>query len=924
MANASQLIQYFRDCYEADNRETGIANLFHKKYRHVTFLAGSDDLLSGVLDRVPIERERALAAQKDAELSRKDKTLVYTAFPLVGLLGAHAHLPSRLCAPVLFYPAMIEDDGSNAFLSVDLTQQRVNFPVLTSLAGIRGGATGSAVEELLAQIPSAPLSKDDLHALMALLMDLLPQVDALQLASYPSLVGEREVRRWTRASDTQTGEGLRCLPACALALIPNSPETRGVLFELGRLADEKSLSTPVRMILQSSPAPAEVRGGKTGGSVPAVLSRAQQGVLASAASKPLTLVVGPPGTGKSYTIAALALDHVSRGESVLIASRMEHAVDVVGRKIKEMLGPSPCVVRGGPQRYLRTLKKSLHQILHGVRFASPVEPCEIRQGKKSLNAICRRVQHLESRILWQLGCEEQWGEENGASMPDGLFATLRRRWKLGYLDWRLSSSRPLWEFVSHYQHALHQRTEASAGFLRTLLDQRIQRLLRHRRQELSRFLRALKTRSDWKQAELFAQIDLNVLLQAFPVWLVTMADVSEILPLVREQFDLVILDEATQCDAASCLPVFQRARRAVVVGDPNQLRHISFLSRQRQAVIAQRNDLDGEQEALFPYREKSILDLVSDTIASQEQVLFLDEHFRSLPPIIDFSNREFYAGSLKVMTERPGTSSLPCVQLRSVTGEKQGGVNRLEADALVQALVDRVEAEAHLPAHLCHSLGVLSPFREQVDHIASLLQKRLSLASLEKHDVLVGTAHTFQGEQRDVMYLSLAVDRDTHPATFVFLNNPNVFNVSITRARSEQYVFCSVRPAELKAGTLVRRYLEATAGGPKRPGSRTTHPRDTYLEEVRAELQRLGFQVWPEYPVAGQRIDLVVERSGQTVGIDLIGCPGELGDAVTLERYRMFERAGLSLFPLSSRAWSKDKAACLQAIVDWCSQITGR
>lgn len=135
MANPSQLIQYFRDCYEADNRETGIANLFSKKYRHVSFLSGTEDLLRGLLDRVPIDREKGVAAQKEAELYRKDKTLVYCAFPLVGQVAEGGRLPARLCAPLVFFPATIEDEDSLAFLSVDLTQQRVNFPVLSALAG---------------------------------------------------------------------------------------------------------------------------------------------------------------------------------------------------------------------------------------------------------------------------------------------------------------------------------------------------------------------------------------------------------------------------------------------------------------------------------------------------------------------------------------------------------------------------------------------------------------------------------------------------------------------------------------------------------------------------------------------------------------------------------------------------------------------
>jgi hypothetical protein len=186
---------------------------------------------------------------------------------------------------------------------------------------------------------------------------------------------------------------------------------------------------------------------------------------------------------------------------------------------------------------------------------------------------------------------------------------------------------------------------------------------------------------------------------------------------------------------------------------------------------------------------------------------------------------------------------------------------------------------------------------------------------------MVGTAHTFQGEERDVMYLSLVVDRDAHPASFRFLNNPNVFNVSITRARNEQYVFCSLQPNDLSGNTLVRRYLASIArGAGPSPASRTGPP-DVFLQQVRSELQQRGFHTWPAYPVAGMKIDLVVEQSGKTLGIDLIGYPGEFAAVFDLERYRMLQRAGLVLFPLSYHAWRQDENACLEAIRSWHQRL---
>ena len=172
------------------------------------------------------------------------------------------------------------------------------------------------------------------------------------------------------------------------------------------------------------------------------------------------------------------------------------------------------------------------------------------------------------------------------------------------------------------------------------------------------------------------------------------------------------------------------------------------------------------------------------------------------------------------------------------------------------------------------------------------------------------------------MYLSLVVDPAAHWASFRFLSNPNIFNVSITRARNQQHVFCSVRPEEVSGDTLLQRYLAAIAAGPRPKSTGGTTLPDQFLDEVRGDLHQQGYRTWPAYPVAGMKLDLAIERLGKTLGIDLIGYPGEFAPALDLERYRMFQRAGLVLFPLPYRAWQNDRTACLKAIHKWHERLT--
>src|SRR5262249_36054048 len=162
-------------------------------------------------------------------------------------------------------------------------------------------------------------------------------------------------------------------------------------------------------------------------------------------------------------------------------------------------------------------------------------------------------------------------------------------------------------------------------------------------------------------------------------------------PLKIGLFDLAIIDEATQCDIASCLPILQRARRVVISGDPNQLRHISFLPRSRQAELLARHEIPATEEQRLDYREKSILDFVNDALTSQDQVIFLDEHYRSSPPIIQFSNQRFYAGGLRVMTEKPGITFRDSLVLSHDEGRRnREGVNAEEAKRLIADCLQQI------------------------------------------------------------------------------------------------------------------------------------------------------------------------------------------------------------------------------------------
>lgn len=477
--------------------------------------------------------------------------------------------------------------------------------------------------------------------------------------------------------------------------------------------------------------------------------------------------------------------------------------------------------------------------------------------------------------------------------------------------------------VDELERLLDQKVALAGQVLSQMREDGLLRCLTRSRPQLQRFLKALRSRRAAKKDELFSETGFEGILGAFPIWLVKLADVHRVLPLRENLFDLAIIDEATQCDVPSCLPVLQRARRVLVAGDLKQLRHISFLSRERQRRLAGEHRID-PGSPFADYREVSLLDLASDRVSSSAQVGFLNEHFRSRPAIIGFSNRKFYSGCLNIMTDRAVPHEGGCLWLHRCAGRRdKAGVNAVEVDAVLRHLEELARDGRGFGVAGCRSVGVLSPFRAQVDAIREEVAHRLGADAFDRltgdHRLLIATAHGFQGEERDVMLLSLASGSDGAAQSLRFLGRPDVLNVAVTRAKVEQHVYCSFDAESLPQGSLVREYLHhvirggGIAGGGA-SGAAAPAVCDPFAEEVSAALREMGAAVQHGRALAGLRFDLIAIRDGDALGIDLLGYPGLLEGAFPIERYKMFRRAGMRIFPLAYSQWVVRRDECLAVL----------
>ena len=903
-ASNAQLLRYLRECYRENGSRGGLWHLFGKSVSHRLFLEGEDFLASRSELEEPFYLRDSQAGEtaRQADLRRKEKDLVYASIFLVGIVERFDGKPESICAPLFLFPATLDTEelAQGAHLEIDPTRRQVNYPVLEAAGG---EAFARKVEDA---VEPNDLTEGCIGEVRRLFAGTFPDASTDSLLSYPALVSESELKRHVRSATT-----LALVPAAAIALVNKSTEMRGVLNELETMASDDSLSGPVRSLLRHDTVKIEPTAT---GRIPAILSAAQQKVVASASHHPLTLAIGPPGTGKSFTIAALALETLSKGGSVLIASKMDHAVDVVGEKIEAAIGLEGVVTRGGRRHYLRDLKQFIEDLLSGFHTATWPSATEIKQLERGLRRIDKGIAHFARRLQARVDRETDWGELLSDPHPSWW-----RRFRQRRLQRKLEKLGPAWTLARHLEDEIDRRQAMTVDFLRQSRSRHLWLSLSKNRNLLKAFSRAIRARTGHRQAQYFEEMGLRNLLGALPVWLVNLSDIHRILPLETEAFDLAIIDEATQCDIASALPILQRARRAVITGDPKQLRHLSFLPRDRQQALGIQHELDPNQREQLDFREVSLLDLASEVIDDQDRVVFLNEHFRSQPEIITFSNREFYGGNLHVMTtlrSLQGSPSRPLRLSRIENGKrKKDGSNPREASAVIDALLEIAEEQRELPDSAVHRIGVLSPFRGQVDHLREAIASTEAASRLlQRHDLLIGTAHSFQGEERDLMFLSLALDDESPAASFRFLEKPDVFNVAVTRARLLNHTWHSFSPARLKPDSLLARYLAHSAGeeplNPSENRASGAAAHDQFSAEVQAFLEASGATVTLQHPLAGMRVDLVCHLDGIYRGIDLIGFPGAMTDAFPLERVLTFRRAGLPILPLPYSAWITQRDRC--------------
>lgn len=428
-----------------------------------------------------------------------------------------------------------------------------------------------------------------------------------------------------------------------------------------------------------------------------------------------------------------------------------------------------------------------------------------------------------------------------------------------------------------------------------------------------------------------------------PAWVMPLHKLWETTDSTPGGFDTVIVDEASQA-GLDALALLLLAKRIIVVGDDKQNSpeavgiledDIARLARDHLRQFRFRDEFRPDT-SLYDHAERAFGNLIS-----------LREHFRCVPEIIRFSNDLCYTDAPLTPLRQPPPNRLPPLKAKFVRagaceGERQRIINRPEAEAIVTTIQECLDNEAYEGK----TMGVIVlQGHAQAELIEKKLAEVLEPKVREERKLRCGVPATFQGDQRDVMFLSLVV-APNHPfRALTEFEAQRRFNVAMSRARDQVWLFHSVQlhdlsredlrwrllsffysPGQEALGALYEE-LDRLAREAKRryrePGEQPD-PYESWFEvDVALELLRRKYRVRPQVEVAGYRIDLVVEGLQNRLAVE---CDGEAWHGPErydqdMARQRQLERAGWTFVRIRESEFYADREWAVRRIVEACEEL---
>lgn len=558
-----------------------------------------------------------------------------------------------------------------------------------------------------------------------------------------------------------------------------------------------------------------------------------------------------------------------------------------------------------------------------------VELRRVAELGKSLEAVSRTT-----KLVADSGAPEFAELLRTKAIEGGVDPLLPDNWQA---VWRLRRLATYMEEIDEHgllQRSALKRRQLESDLAKTYLElvtKRIWQKLAERASPkvqgaLQSYLNAIKRVRGERRGPRYRQAARSAVVQAknaVPCWIMPHYRIAENMPVEFGDFDLVVVDEASQSNF-TILPAILRAKKVLVVGDDKQVSPEGIGERESDiALLMNRHLADFPsliRDQLSP--DRSIYDLF--TVLFNPTSVMLREHFRSVEPIIEYSKREFYNHELRPLRIPKASERIdpPLVDILVTDGVRKHDRNEAEA----KVILDEIRTLTENQGISGRSIGVVTLLgTEQARFIWEKISSELGPDIILKHQIACGTPMTFQGNERDIMFVSLVVcpAGRISPLSSTMVSHRQRFNVAASRARDRMYLVRSVRSDQLGQNDLRKGLLDHFQTPFRQDKKQVEDLRllceSDFERAMYDELVQRDYRVIPQVEVGQYRIDMVVE--GTNDARLAIECDGDRFHgpdrwADDMRRQRTLERAGWKFWRCFASTFTRRRTEIIQELLD--------
>jgi len=406
-----------------------------------------------------------------------------------------------------------------------------------------------------------------------------------------------------------------------------------------------------------------------------------------------------------------------------------------------------------------------------------------------------------------------------------------------------------------------------------------------------------------------------------PAWIMPLNKVFDTLNPVENKFDIIIIDEASQSDISSLILLYM-AKKIIIVGDDKQVSPSDVGVNIDKINMFRRKYIKGKvaNDDLYGIRA-SLYSIVSTTF----QPISLREHFRSVPEIIGYSNKTSYDNQILPLRDSNSSILKPAIIDYKVNGKRdeKSKINRVEAETIVSL----IEACLAMKEYKNSTFGVISLLGdEQAELIQDLIVKRIPATEIENHKILCGNSASFQGDERDIMFISL-VDSSEENKSLRLVGEgvegatKKRYNVAISRAKDQLWLIHSIDKNSLKEGDLRKELFEYIDSLQENTFESTNVEKvavSDFENEVARHLSEKNYTIKQKWRVGSYDIDIVAIYDDKKIAIE---CDGKTLNhteeevIANLEEQEILERCGWEFIRVRASEYFRNPEKAIKDLI---------